>query len=895
MSGGPGWPLACSPRGARTRSTRGSPRARAVLRLKRGLRIGSVVGATIATYALVVDAVIADVAEHRALTVGLENVDSAETRVPPPERVLARFRAAAEAQARHAAASSGATKPVVVPGRTPMDASGSPPPPAPSSSTPAAEASASNVDVYGRAYGACKATAECPICVQKTAASRFAQHLERCMGKGRVAARAAAVAGAGTGFYPGGILSRIARRDAVRREEAMKIETERRTAAEKERAEKERAVRTAAKRAKTAEGATSGGKNASGRSGKPGGRWPSSSGTTEGTTSRSRDEGVRARREGDEDVPGAGAGPGGADPKPPPRDGRRQASGGDGVGGGQTHSPVRERRRRAERTRAVAIRPRRDDARRVEGRVFTGTELALNAALRRGGAPNTFGGNNSTRTRSTRRMSPSPATTPTRWRSGRGGRRRWNPQPARRTTRARPGIPGIQGWGGGRGDDGDARRSAPGMYPGMMPREGVPASRRRRGHAQRQPSAMFARVFERRGRLGRRRPPGADARRRGGFPGVPPRRELHGGASLLPGRGASGSSRGDPSARGAAEARGRALGAGRARRGRGGDSSSSARRRRRSAPSRPAAVVFPPGRRARARGTLSTRTRRPRASARARGCPWGRLRGADSRAALVRVFVMTAAGRAPARARPRSRSGGRARGGAGGPPRRFVRRVFHADVPMDGGRDGGGDAAPMWANARGIREAKLIHAEGDSFVRHWHGKAHRRSRTAVRAPPVFARANASSLVLSRMSPRECVSVSLRFAPLRSASHGTEFPEHRPPSSSPRAGTARIPVSAAAAVAARAAAWARSAAAAAAAADSAARPASRGRSLRDVDVELDRDAVSVVAFPPSSTSPPSGDPPALPHRQHSPSPHESRIRSAYFPGGRHRRVHAPRAR
>ena len=90
------------------------------------------------------------------------------------------------------------------------------------------------------------------------------------MGKGRVAARAAAVAGAGTGFYPGGILSRIARRDAVRREEAMKMETERRTAAEKERAEKERAVRTAAKRAKTAERVRRAEeKNASGRTGKP--------------------------------------------------------------------------------------------------------------------------------------------------------------------------------------------------------------------------------------------------------------------------------------------------------------------------------------------------------------------------------------------------------------------------------------------------------------------------------------------------------------------------------------------------------------------------------------------------------------------------------------------------
>jgi hypothetical protein len=39
-------------------------------------------------------------------------------------------------------------------------------------------------DLYGRTGGASKAATECPVCMQKVAAARFAQHLERCMAGG---------------------------------------------------------------------------------------------------------------------------------------------------------------------------------------------------------------------------------------------------------------------------------------------------------------------------------------------------------------------------------------------------------------------------------------------------------------------------------------------------------------------------------------------------------------------------------------------------------------------------------------------------------------------------------------------------------------------------------------
>ena len=749
MSGGPG--VASGVLAARSTDAEASERARlaaelrAVLRLKRGAEDpGSVVGATIATYALVVDAVIADVAveAHRALTVGLENVDSAETRVPPPERVLARFRAAAEAQARHAAASSGATKPVVVPGRTPMDASGSPPPPAPSSSTPAAEASASNVDVYGRAYGACKATAECPICVQKTAASRFAQHLERCMGKGRVAARAAAVAGAGTGFYPGGILSRIARRDAVRREEAMKMETERRTAAEKERAEKERAVRTAAKRAKTAERVRRAEeKNASGRTGKPKTKTMAEllgdDGRDDVPLAAMKASALAAK--GTKTSRGAGAGPGGRGPK--------AAAAGRG-GAKRAAATASHAGKRIVITGPRAPPPSGADpsgSRPVPAATthagsrgafsLPGTELAPNAAFAAAAPPNNFGGNNfdadafdaadvAVLGYDADAMAFGTGTP----RGGGGGF--WNPQPAVTPAyyaRALPGIPGIPGMGaevpGGMtgtrapGTSAPGMRapgtSAPGMYPGMMmPREGaLRVSPPSRGHAQRQPSAMFARVFDRydADASGGGVLPGADPRGgAAGFPGVHVfAANLHGGgASLLPGRAPSGSSRArDPSAaRGGRGARGGRSGRGGRGRGRGGDSSLSAA----SAASNRAVAsggggFFPPGTPSSGAGYPFDAYAAPAGVGSGAGVPLGVPSGVPTRGSPSFGFSYdAAAGRAFGASAPAFAFGGGALEAAPADhPGDSFDALFHADVPMDGGATGGGDAAPMWANAFG--------------------------------------------------------------------------------------------------------------------------------------------------------------------------------------------------
>ena len=151
---------------------------RAVMRLKRGAveNRNSVVGCAIATYQHVLDGVIADVAVelHRALALGLDTLDSVEQRVPPSASVIAGFEAAAKAQADAAARADGENL--------------APAHPAP----PPAKVGKGTRDIYGRLGGASKEPAECPLCVQRVAAARFAQHLERCMGRGRVAAAAAA-------------------------------------------------------------------------------------------------------------------------------------------------------------------------------------------------------------------------------------------------------------------------------------------------------------------------------------------------------------------------------------------------------------------------------------------------------------------------------------------------------------------------------------------------------------------------------------------------------------------------------------------------------------------------------------------------------------------------------
>ena len=259
--------------------------------------------------------------------------------------------------------------------------------------------------------------------------------------------------------------------------------------------------------------------------------------------------------------------------------------------------------------------------------------------------------------------------------------------------------------------------SAPGMYPGMMmPREGaLRVSPPSRGHAQRQPSAMFARVFDRydADASGGGVLPGADPRGgAAGFPGVHVfAANLHGGgASLLPGRAPSGSSRArDRAPRGAAEARGAGARGGRARRAAAGlvvvvAHGGGANR----AVASGGGGFFRPGRRARARGTPSTRTRRPRASARARGALG--VPSVPTRGRLVRVFVDAAAGRAFGASAPASRSGGRARRRRRTTPAIRSTRVSRGRA--DGrGRDGGrGRRADVGERVRGIREAKLIHA-----------------------------------------------------------------------------------------------------------------------------------------------------------------------------------------
>ena len=149
---------------------------RAVMRLKRGAveNRNSVVGCAIATYQHVLDGVIADVAVelHRALALGLDTLDSVEQRVPPPAEVIAGFEAAAKAQADAAARADGENL-------APAPAHPKPPP---------AKAGKGTRDIYGRLGGASKELAACPVCAQRVAAARFAQHLERCMGRGRVAA-----------------------------------------------------------------------------------------------------------------------------------------------------------------------------------------------------------------------------------------------------------------------------------------------------------------------------------------------------------------------------------------------------------------------------------------------------------------------------------------------------------------------------------------------------------------------------------------------------------------------------------------------------------------------------------------------------------------------------------
>ena len=67
--------------------------------------------------------------------------------------------------------------------------------------TPSGKVGKGTKDIYGRTGGASKEATTCPLCLQQMAASRFASHLERCLGKGRTAR--------GPGGIPAGLQQRV--------------------------------------------------------------------------------------------------------------------------------------------------------------------------------------------------------------------------------------------------------------------------------------------------------------------------------------------------------------------------------------------------------------------------------------------------------------------------------------------------------------------------------------------------------------------------------------------------------------------------------------------------------------------------------------------------------------
>ena len=160
---------------------------RAVLRLKAGCdNPNSVTALTVRAYASIVDEVVADVAGelHRAIAIGLDTIDSVSQRVPPADDVIAGYAAAVAAQEAEAERLRAGGFFGEALARDPSDARSKP-----ASASAGAAKDVAGGDLYGRGPGAAKETAECPLCAQTVAASRFAHHLERCLGKGRLAVR----------------------------------------------------------------------------------------------------------------------------------------------------------------------------------------------------------------------------------------------------------------------------------------------------------------------------------------------------------------------------------------------------------------------------------------------------------------------------------------------------------------------------------------------------------------------------------------------------------------------------------------------------------------------------------------------------------------------------------
>ena len=176
---------------------------RAVLRLRAGCdNPNTVMAHTVRLYASIVDELVTDVAAelHRAIAT---DADSASRSVFPEDVVVAGFVAAAAAQEVEAArlhasgffrdargtcatAASGDGNLSLHRSRRRDERSGGISERGPTTRFDASEA---GLDVYGRGPGASTETAGCPLCASRVAASRFAHHLERCLGKGRLAAR----------------------------------------------------------------------------------------------------------------------------------------------------------------------------------------------------------------------------------------------------------------------------------------------------------------------------------------------------------------------------------------------------------------------------------------------------------------------------------------------------------------------------------------------------------------------------------------------------------------------------------------------------------------------------------------------------------------------------------
>lgn len=155
-----------------------------VRRLKAGCENrSSVVALTVGLCSELIDEVVCDVAWelHRGIGTGLETTASVSQRVPPTENVVAKYAAAVVAQEAEAEASG------CLPSNCKNDPSSTVQRPATKDGRVNRSGSKeTGGDLYGRVAGASKELADCPMCATRVAASRFAHHLERCLGKGRL-------------------------------------------------------------------------------------------------------------------------------------------------------------------------------------------------------------------------------------------------------------------------------------------------------------------------------------------------------------------------------------------------------------------------------------------------------------------------------------------------------------------------------------------------------------------------------------------------------------------------------------------------------------------------------------------------------------------------------------